>query len=33
MSKYKIKMNGKEYEMDVELADGSATSVKAAPRK
>ncbi len=30
MSKYKIKMNGKEYEMEVELADGS-TPVAPAP--
>ncbi len=29
MSKYKITINGKEYEMDVELMDGSAPSVKA----
>ena len=29
MSKYKITINGKEYEMDVELMDGSAPAVKA----
>ena len=29
MSKYKITMNGKEYEMDVELMDGSAPVAKA----
>lgn len=29
MSKYRIKMNGKEYEMEVELVDGSAPAVKA----
>lgn len=29
MSKYKITINGKEYEMDVELMDGSAPDVKA----
>ena len=29
MSKYKITINGKEYEMDVELMDGSVPSVKA----
>lgn len=29
MSKYRINMNGKEYEMDVELVDGSAPAVKA----
>lgn len=29
MSKYKITINGKEYEMDVELIDGSAPAVKA----
>lgn len=29
MSKYKITINGKEYEMDVELADGSAPAAKA----
>ena len=28
MSKYKITINGKEYEMDVELMDGSAPAVK-----
>lgn len=32
MSKYKITINGKEYEMDVELMDGSAP-VAAAPAK
>lgn len=29
MSKYKITINGKKYEMDVELMDGSAPAVKA----
>ena len=29
----KIKMNGKEYEMEVELSDGSAPSVKTVPSK
>ena len=29
MSKYKITVNGKEYEMDVELMDGSAPVAKA----
>lgn len=29
MSKYKITINGKEYEMDVELMDGSAPAAKA----
>ena len=29
MSKYKITINSKEYEMDVELMDGSVPSVKA----
>ena len=29
MSKYKIKINGKEYEMEVELTDGSAPASKA----
>ena len=29
MSKYKITINGKEYEMDVELVNGSAPAVKA----
>jgi len=34
MSKYKIRMNGKEYEMEVELADGSNSApVKPAPAK
>lgn len=29
MSKYKITLNGKEYEMEVELMDGSAPAAKA----
>lgn len=29
MSKYRIKLNGKEYEMEVELVDGSAPVAKA----
>ncbi len=32
MSKYRIKMNGKEYEMEVELMDGSAPVIKSAPK-
>ncbi len=33
MSKYRIKLNGKEYEMEVELVDGSAPVAKAPAAK
>ena len=32
MSKYKITVNGKEYEMDVELMDGSVLRLQKVPQ-